>query len=221
MKVILLAVALCGGQPIRQCYTAPIYQQKQYYAAPQHQYYNNHAYVDGVSYVTYEPVYSGIVGAYDRQNNAIKSVADLTKQLGALTTEVGNLRTQIGVLAAGSVPPAPGPNPPPAPPVPKPPDPVVPPSDLEKAATTVFQNKCAKCHTDPAKSGAGFVLLNPDGTLASLAALKKLTLDQKLYSGEMPPDPKQALTAEEYSSVRAWINEDKDAIEAALKGNQK
>lgn len=135
----------------------------------------------------------------------------------------------------GSVPPPPFPSPQspgkgsPDDPVPPNPNPSVPslPSagsgtqtDLARAVTVVFANKCIKCHAGASTAGKGFKILEDGGALAGLGPLDKLKIDLKTYAGEMPPDPRNALTREEYATVRAYINEDKDAIEIAIKGLQ-
>lgn len=212
MYSILFAIVLCGGQPVRQCVTAPVYQ----YQHPQYSSGYTFAQPVNVAYVAFDDYYSKLVGSQARQQAALQAEADLTKQLGLLTTELGNLRQVIG-SATPVAPTLPQPTPTPAPGLPPPPIvPAAPGSDLQKAAAVIIQKKCSGCHTGAATAGSGLALLSTTNVLAAIQPLTKLKIDQQVYSGAMPPDPKKALTAEEYSTLRAWINEDKDNIALIL-----
>lgn len=172
-------------------------------------------------------------------------VNQLAAALDRLTAQIGNGQPQPPPspgqpIAPGKpqpvpdVPPAPGkpqpnPNPgvaepPPSPGVDNgnvPPPPAVPPppgpaGQPNAKVLAILQARCVKCHTDPAKGGKGVILFGADGKLANLGPLDKLMIDQAVYSGDMPKNA-EPLPPEEYSAIRAWINEDKDAIEAAIK----
>lgn len=214
MYTVLLAIALCGGQPVRQCVTAPVYQ----YQHPQYAAGYTYNTIQPVAYVAYDNYYSKLVGSQARQQAAAQSEADLTKQLGLLTTEIGNVRQVLTQWNSLPQVPAPTPTPQPPPPGPPPPPivPAAPGSDLQKAAAVIIQKKCSACHTGAATAGSGLALLSAPNTLAVIQPLTKLKMDQQVYSGAMPPDPKKALTAEEYSTLRAWINEDRDKIAQIL-----
>lgn len=203
LSALLLTLTVAGGQPVRQCVTAPLYQT---YQAPATQ-----RYVDGVAYIAFDPYYSKLVGSQARAHAAVQSEKDLATQVGLLTTELANLRQQLAKAQT----------PAPTTPFVPPPPPIVPPppgtlTDLGKQAQLIMQKKCGSCHTDPAKAGGSFKLFDSSSNLTTLAPLQKLKLDLKVYSGEMPPNPKDALSATEYSTIRAWINESKDDIESAL-----
>lgn len=114
----------------------------------------------------------------------------------------------------GSVPPppvpsVPGTNPPPAPgdaTTVKPPN---------AAVMAIFTAQCAKCHTAPAKAGKGVVLFSEPGKMAALDGGMLLKLDSEVYSGDMPK-ASQPLSADDYSKLRAWINDNRDVTDAYL-----
>lgn len=86
--------------------------------------------------------------------------------------------------------------------------------DIPPAVLTVFQTKCAKCHTEDAASG-DFTLFNKRRQLVALGPFEKLRIDQQIYSGAMPKN--KPLEPAEYTAVRTWIDQDRDEIALALK----
>lgn len=80
---------------------------------------------------------------------------------------------------------------------------------------SILTNQCAKCHTAPAKSGKGIVLFAEPGKLASIDGGMLLKMDGEVYSGSMPKNA-DPMSAEDYSKLRAWINENKDVTDAYL-----
>ena len=112
-------------------------------------------------------------------------------------------------------------SPPPTVPQPNPP-PAGPNYDLSFAATTappgalaILTTKCAKCHTEGAASG-GFTLFKRNRELAELGPEDKLRINQQIYMGAMPKNSKP-LDTNEYAAVRAWIDQDRDAIAVSFR----
>jgi hypothetical protein len=228
MISLILALALPGQ--FRQCQTAATYQQSVTYAAPvQYQAYAA-PYVEKVAFVAVEdPYYANLVGSQVRAQlkakENLEAGADLAQRVGQLADAVGRLEAKIGAGAATvPVPTTPDQAPPTQPPPPGPgasvpspvPPPPVPAGQPNAAVLAVLKTNCLKCHTDPAKAGGGFVMFDTAGALANLSPLDKVLIDQSVYSGDMPKGGKP-LEADAYSAIRAWINEDADAIAAAVK----
>lgn len=120
-------------------------------------------------------------------------------------------KTNPGGADDGSVPPPP--TVPPSPPAPNPNAAAfVPPN---QAVTAILKTSCLKCHQDPAKQGKGVVLFDSAGLVANLTPWHLLRMDSALYSGAMPKlaDP---LSADAYSQIRAWLNENKPYTDAYL-----
>ena len=223
-----------------QSYAAPVYYQ-QAYAAP---------YIEKVAFVAYEQpdaYYSSLVGnqvrAQLKAKANLEAGADLADRVGQLALAVGRLEARIGGPVPGPMPqPGPGPGPmpmpgpgpgngtppvplpgqpppPPPPSVDNPPGPPVPAGQPNAKVLAILKTSCIKCHKAPAKAGGGFILFNQDETLAALSPLDKVLIDQQVYSGAMPKDS-NPLEADAYSALRAWVNEDTDAIAAAIKACQ-
>jgi hypothetical protein len=121
-------------------------------------------------------------------------------------------KTNPGVPDDGSVPP------PPTVPDPPAPNPSGGTAALKPPSADVMgilTNQCAKCHTAPAKAGKGIVLFAEPGKLADLDGGMLLKMDGEVYSGSMPKDH-DPMSAEDYSKLRAWINDNKDVTDAYL-----
>jgi hypothetical protein len=103
-----------------------------------------------------------------------------------------------------------------------------PPSQFQQAALTILQNRCGKCHTGNGASG-NFRIFDAPGQLAQLTQDVRAKIDDVAYSGKivkvdhntgaieelpMPPSGK-VLDATEYSTLRAFFNEQRAAIALA------
>jgi hypothetical protein len=103
-----------------------------------------------------------------------------------------------------------------------------PPSQFQQAAVTILQNRCGKCHTGSGAS-AGFRIFDAPGQLAVLTQDVRAKIDDVAYSGKivkvdhstgaieelpMPPNGK-VFDATEYSTLRAFFNEQRAAIALA------
>jgi hypothetical protein len=103
-----------------------------------------------------------------------------------------------------------------------------PPSQFQQAAVTILQNRCGKCHTGSGAS-AGFRIFDAPGQLAVLTQDVRAKIDDVAYSGKivkvdpgtgaieelpMPPSGK-VFDATEYSTLRAFFNEQRAAIALA------
>jgi hypothetical protein len=121
-------------------------------------------------------------------------------------------KTNPGVPDDGSVPPPPT--------VPGPPAPnpggttALKPPSADVMAIFKAQT-CMKCHTAPAKAGKGIVLFSEPDKLANIDGGMLLKIDSEVYSGSMPRDH-DPMGPEDYSKLRAWINDNKDVTDAYL-----
>jgi hypothetical protein len=103
-----------------------------------------------------------------------------------------------------------------------------PPSQFQQAAVTILQNRCGKCHTGNGASG-NFRIFDAPGQLAQLTQDVRAKIDDVAYSGKivkvdpgtggveelpMPPSGK-VLDTTEYSTLRAFFNEQREAIALA------
>ncbi len=76
-------------------------------------------------------------------------------------------------------------------------------------APAVFSAKCASCHQRGKEdAGGGFVLLEPDGSVAKLDARAVLATARRSYGGTMPPKKSSVapLTDAEVAEVMAWLD---------------
>jgi hypothetical protein len=102
------------------------------------------------------------------------------------------------------------------------------PSQFQQAAVTILQNRCGKCHTGNGASG-NFRIFDAPGQLAQLTQDVRAKIDDVAYSGKivkvdhntgaieelpMPPSGK-VLDTTEYSTLRAFFNEQRAAIQLA------
>jgi hypothetical protein len=103
-----------------------------------------------------------------------------------------------------------------------------PPSQFQQAALTILSNRCGKCHTGSGAS-AGFRIFDAPGQIAQLTQDVRAKIDDVAYSGKivkvdhstgaieelpMPPNGK-VMDATEYSTLRAFFNEQRAAIQLA------
>jgi hypothetical protein len=103
-----------------------------------------------------------------------------------------------------------------------------PPSQFQQAAVTILQNRCGKCHTGNGASG-NFRIFDAPGQLAQLTQDVRAKIDDVAYSGKivkvdpgtgsveelpMPPSGK-VFDSTEYSTLRAFFNEQRAAIALA------
>jgi hypothetical protein len=102
------------------------------------------------------------------------------------------------------------------------------PGQFQQAAVTILQNRCGKCHTGNGASG-NFRIFDAPGQLAQLTQDVRAKIDDVAYSGKivkadpstgaveelpMPPSGK-VLDSTEYSTLRAFFNEQRAAIALA------
>jgi hypothetical protein len=102
------------------------------------------------------------------------------------------------------------------------------PSQFQQAAVTILQNRCGKCHTGNGASG-NFRIFDAPGQLAQLTQDVRAKIDDVAYSGKivkvdpgtgsveelpMPPSGK-VFDSTEYSTLRAFFNEQRAAIALA------
>jgi hypothetical protein len=103
-----------------------------------------------------------------------------------------------------------------------------PPSQFQLAAVSILQNRCGKCHTGNGASG-NFRIFDAPGQLAQLTQDVRAKIDDVAYSGKivkvdpgtggveelpMPPSGK-VFDSTEYSTLRAFFNEQRAAIQLA------
>lgn len=179
-------------------------------------------------YTAPDQYYGALVGDYMRaEMRQNQGSAGLEAAILTLAAKVNELAAKVGATpipmptpaVTPEAPIAPTPQPTPQQPSPTPPEqPVVDSrTDLGKAALDVMSARCATCHTGSTPSG-GFTIFAAPGQLAQLTADQLLLIDYLTYAGYMPPGPKhEPLNAEEYSALRAWLNEQTDLVVATLK----
>lgn len=186
--------------------------------------------------VAIEPSYAAIVATDLR---AEKNVADASAGLDARLSRIEGYLSRLGGQSNQSrgdpgpnVPPPPAPVPTPnlnpypagdavpsAPIPPMPASPATPPlSKISTDAIALMKSRCSSCHTLGSAKG-DLALFDTSGNFVVPDVSIKLLIDQKVYSGAMPP--KKALDSSEYSLIRAWIGEANAEITAALRNPRK
>lgn len=178
------------------------------------------------TYTAPDQYYGALVGDYMRaemrqsQGNAGLEAAILTlaNKVNELAAKVG--ATPLPVPTPVATPEAPQPQPQPQPqPTPQPAEQptATAGSDLGQSAVKILAERCSTCHMGNTPSG-GFTLFAAPNQLAPLTADQLLLIDYLTYAGYMPPGPKhEPLNADEYSALRAWLNEQTELVVATLK----
>lgn len=135
--------------------------------------------------------------------------ADTRAILDALKALDGRLQALERTRPASPVAPAPAPAPGPMVPADDPFNPGVRAPGAAARVPAVFGAKCASCHTRGKEdAGGGFVLLEPDGSVAKLDPRGVLATARRSYSGTMPPKKSTVapLTDAEVAEVMEWTN---------------
>lgn len=226
--ITLLVVAAISQ--VRQCTTAYTYR-PQAYVQPTYQ---QAAYNDRAAFVAVESAedllqtYGGLVGQqarYDqRAQQAQRSQQELNARLDRLSAALERLQSKIEPSEPALPPKSEIPTPSSAANYPASEAVPAPPTIAEVSASSKHADKakqilaqhCAKCHTSPSSGGGGNSIFNQDGTLARLEPEDLLLIDQVIYSGSMPKGG-IPLTSQEYSAIRAWIDESRNRISSTLK----
>lgn len=83
----------------------------------------------------------------------------------------------------------------------------------------IFAKRCGDCHVPGNKNGFTiFAALDEQNLIAKFSSRDLLAIDQQVYSGDCPQgEDAVPLPPDEYSILRAWINDSKPTIMKFLK----
>lgn len=218
LQTIMLAATIVVGQ-YRQCQTATTF----HTSTVGYNYVQPQQYVEKVLFLPVEhqdPYFASIVHDKLRQEERAKenfqAESNLAAQVGKLSEAVGSLEKRFQQLLGTASPLSPNDATPSKPSPEPPPTPTPTPANdtLTKEVTAIFTKNCAKCHTGETSAG-DFVMFDDNEKMRDFLPLEKVSIDQEIYSGNMPRNAKP-LDEATYSKIRAWIDLSRKDIISAL-----